>query len=148
LRVPVRADQPPGPSGLNRSERSRSTYRFGLRVLILAVEIRSDGREEKGGAHRRGARFPTRFASASSDSGDAGLLGACEGVDGVRRSTANPRMVVACFVCRWSARVRPKSASTAEIDLKFRRPGGVPLCVFAGEERGGGGGIYGGLGVG
>jgi hypothetical protein len=75
---------------------------------------------------------------ASSDSGDARLPGACGGDDKVRRSTANPTVVVAaCLVCRWAARVRLKAAGATEIELEIQRPGGVLLCVFAGKERGG-----------
>jgi hypothetical protein len=47
--VPLRADQPPGPSDLNRSEWSRSNVPIRFKVLIVTVEIRSDGRGEREG---------------------------------------------------------------------------------------------------
>jgi hypothetical protein len=47
--VPLRADQPPGLSNLIRSERSRSNVPIRFKNLFLTVEIRLDGREEKGG---------------------------------------------------------------------------------------------------
>jgi hypothetical protein len=55
-------------------------------------------------------------------------------------------MVVAavCFACRRAARVRPKSAGAVEIELEFRRPGGMRFCEIAREERGGGGVFMGG----
>jgi hypothetical protein len=87
-----------------------------------------------------------RFTSASSDSGDAGLPAACGGADEVQWRTADLMVVVAvCFACRRAARVHPKSAGAAEIELEFRWPRGVRVCEIEREERGGGGDIYGGL---
>jgi hypothetical protein len=49
------------------------------------------------------------------------------------------------LACWWVARVRPKPAGAAEIELEIRRPRGVLLCVFAGEERGGRAVLIGGV---
>jgi hypothetical protein len=72
--VPLRADQPPGPSDLNRSEWSRSNVPIWFKVLIITVEIRLDGRGERGGrlpaklGFRRGPRWVVDIGV------DAGLL--------------------------------------------------------------------------
>jgi hypothetical protein len=76
---------------------------------------------------------------------DAVLLGTGGGDDGAQRRTADSMVAVAST--NWPrvlAERRLECAASAEIDLRFRWPGGVRVCVIAGEKRGSRGYLWGG----